>query len=69
MRLPARWTVLLASFVFFSFASAQGADVLKEGDVVAQFSVTTDQGKHMTSTDFGGKLLVLNFCHTHVYLA
>ncbi len=33
----------------------------KEGAKAPQFSIVTDQGKHVTPTSFGGKLLVLNF--------
>src|SRR4051812_5599585 len=31
------------------------------GDKAPEFRVTTETGKTITSTDFGGKLLVLNF--------
>lgn len=33
----------------------------KEGGAAPEFSVVTDQGKHVSPTEFGGKLLVLNF--------
>lgn len=36
----------------------------KEGDLAPEFSITTDDGKHITSTNFGGSLLVLNFWET-----
>ena len=35
-----------------------------EGDRAPAFSVSTDQGRHMTPTSFGGKVLVLNFWAT-----
>ncbi len=35
--------------------------VTKVGDRAPQFSVQTETGKTMTETNFGGKLLVLNF--------
>jgi peroxiredoxin len=31
------------------------------GDMAPQFSITTDQGKTITPTSFGGKTLILNF--------
>ncbi|MCU1295399.1 MAG: Redoxin domain protein [Bryobacterales bacterium] len=33
----------------------------KEGGSAPPFSVVTDRGKHVSPTEFGGKLLVLNF--------
>ena len=33
----------------------------KEGARAPEFAIVTDQGKHVTPTSFGGKLLVLNF--------
>lgn len=38
--------------------------VVKEGDKAPHFRVTTDQGKTVTPTDFGGRVLVLNFWAT-----
>lgn len=35
--------------------------VLNKGDRAADFSITTDNGKHITPADFGGSLLVWNF--------
>lgn len=35
-----------------------------ERDRAPAFSITTDQGKHITPTSFGGRLLVLNFWET-----
>ena len=35
--------------------------VIVVGDDAPRFSVTTDSGKTITRTDFGGRLLVLNF--------
>ena len=34
------------------------------GDTAPAFSVTTDQGRRITPTDFGGRVLVLNFWAT-----
>ena len=64
MRLPTRYTILLASVLVVGWASARGAVAVKEGDVAPQFSVTTDQGRHLTSTEYGARMLVLNFWHT-----
>ncbi len=38
--------------------------VVVQGDRAPNFSVTTDQGRTITPTNFGGKLLVLNFWAT-----
>ena len=35
--------------------------IVKVGDTAPKFSIVTDTGKTITPTDFGGKLLVLNF--------
>lgn len=35
--------------------------IIKVGDTAPKFSIVTDDGKTITPTDFGGKLLVLNF--------
>jgi cytochrome c biogenesis protein CcmG, thiol:disulfide interchange protein DsbE len=37
---------------------------VREGDLAPQFSVKTDQGREATPTNFGGKVLVLNFWAT-----
>lgn len=36
----------------------------KEGGQAPQFSITTDEGRRITATSFGGKILVLNFWAT-----
>ena len=36
----------------------------KEGGTAPEFSITTDQGRQVTPTSFGGKVLVLNFWAT-----
>jgi cytochrome c biogenesis protein CcmG/thiol:disulfide interchange protein DsbE len=38
--------------------------VAKEGDEAPKFSIRTDSGRTVSPTDFGGKLLVLNFWAT-----
>lgn len=39
--------------------------VAKEGDTAPKFSIRTDSGREVSQTDFGGKLLVLNFWATY----
>lgn len=46
------------------FAWAQTDNAPKDGDRAPNFSITTDQGKPVTPTAFGGNLLVLNFWET-----
>jgi peroxiredoxin len=46
------------------FAWAQTDHAPKEGDRAPNFSITTDQGKSVTPTAFGGNLLVVNFWET-----
>lgn len=38
--------------------------IVQKGDAAPKFSLTTDQGRTVTRSDFGGKLLVLNFWAT-----
>lgn len=38
--------------------------VVQAGDTAPEFTVTTNQGRVVKTTDFGGKLLVLNFWAT-----
>jgi peroxiredoxin len=38
--------------------------IIDKGDTAPSFAVTTDSGKRITRSDFGGKLLVLNFWAT-----
>jgi peroxiredoxin len=47
-----------------TFAWAQTDHTFKEGDQASNFSITTDQGKQVNPTAFGGNLLVLNFWET-----
>ncbi len=42
----------------------QAAPEVREGQPAPAFAVVTDNGKRITETNFGGKLLVLNFWHT-----
>jgi cytochrome c biogenesis protein CcmG, thiol:disulfide interchange protein DsbE len=38
--------------------------VVRVGDTAPEFEITTDNGRHITRSDFGGRLLVLNFWAT-----
>lgn len=53
-----------AALLLAPLAAAQTKNALKEGDGAPQFAITTDQGKAVTPTAFGGRLLVLNFWET-----
>ncbi|PYT85670.1 MAG: hypothetical protein DMG36_27345 [Acidobacteria bacterium] len=57
-------SILLVVLLFGCFAWAQTDHAPKEGDRAPNFSITTDQGKQITPTAFGGDLLVLNFWET-----
>ena len=57
-------SIALVGLLLSCFAWAQSDQGLKEGDRAPNFSITTDQGKRLTPTAFGGKLLVLNFWET-----
>ena len=55
--------VLTAAFLGVIVFSLRDTSA-KEGGTAPQFSLTTDQGEHITPTSFGGKVLVLNFWAT-----
>ena len=55
--------LLLAVFVYVIFDSFHERIVVV-GDSAPDFSITTDSGRTITNTNFGGKLLVLNFWAT-----
>ena len=56
-------TVLLAVFVYVIFDSFR-EKVVVVGDSAPDFSITADNGRTITTSNFGGKLLVLNFWAT-----
>lgn len=61
--LLAALAVLFVSFLYtirYSFEQR----VINKGDTAPSFSVTTDSGKKISRSDFGGKVLVLNFWAT-----
>jgi cytochrome c biogenesis protein CcmG/thiol:disulfide interchange protein DsbE len=56
-------TLLLGVFVYVIFDSFHERLVVV-GDSAPDFSITADNGRTMTNSNFGGKLLVLNFWAT-----
>jgi cytochrome c biogenesis protein CcmG, thiol:disulfide interchange protein DsbE len=61
--LLAIFAVLFAGFLFTIRHSFEQR-IIEKGDSAPGFSITTDSGKRITRSDFGGKLLVLNFWAT-----
>ncbi len=55
---------VLAVALIFVVAGTLQEKVVSEGDTAPNFSITTDQGRQITRSSFGGKLLVLNFWGT-----
>jgi cytochrome c biogenesis protein CcmG, thiol:disulfide interchange protein DsbE len=53
--------VVLAALLVWVVAGTLEAPVVNAGDRAPKFQVVTEDGKTLTPTDFGGKLLVLNF--------
>ena len=53
--------VALAGLLVWVVAGTLTTAVVNAGDRAPKFKVTTEDGKVLTPTDFGGKLLVLNF--------
>src|SRR5881396_58791 len=56
-------TLLLAVFVYVIFDSFHER-LVEVGDSAPDFSITADNGRTITNSNFGGKLLVLNFWAT-----
>jgi len=55
--------VMMAAFVGVLYLSLHD-NVVKAGDTAPDFSVQTQKGKTLTTRDFGGKLLLVNFWAT-----
>ena len=55
--------VLLAALAFVIVNSLRER-ITDVGDTAPSFSIVTDQGRRITPTSFGGRLLVLNFWAT-----
>jgi cytochrome c biogenesis protein CcmG, thiol:disulfide interchange protein DsbE len=56
--------VLLVALVLVIADRFQTDHITDVGDTAPAFSITTDQGHRITPTDFGGRVLVLNFWAT-----
>jgi len=56
--------VALLGLLVLAVADAIRYDVVKVGDKAPNFSIRTDNGLTVSRTNFGGKLLVLNFWAT-----
>jgi len=52
---------VLAAALVWVVSGTLEARVIKAGDMAPDFRVVTDSGKTLTRSDFGGKVLVLNF--------
>lgn len=59
-RLQVAALVLLAPLAWFVYDGLRERNV-NTGDSAPRFKVTTERGKVLTRSDFGGKVLVLNF--------
>ena len=55
--------VLLLALVFFIYDGVH-EKVVQVGDTAPAFRIATDHGRTISASDFGGKLLVLNFWAT-----
>jgi cytochrome c biogenesis protein CcmG/thiol:disulfide interchange protein DsbE len=53
--------VILAGILVWIVAGTLEAPVVNAGDTAPSFSVVTEDGKTITPSNFGGKLLVVNF--------
>src|SRR4051812_5907869 len=57
------FAALLAAFIY-TIHDAFEQKVVEAGESAPKFSITTESGMKVSQTDFGGKLLVLNFWAT-----
>jgi len=55
---------VLAILLVFVIYGAVYEHIVEAGDTAPQFTVTTDNGRVVSTSQFGGKLLVLNFWAT-----
>ncbi len=55
--------LLLAAFVFTIYRGLH-ENIVNVGDSAPNFSIATDSGRTISTSDFGGKVLVLNFWAT-----
>ncbi len=56
--------LLLVALAFVVGGAFSEPRVVQAGDTAPKFTLTTDQGRRITPTDFGGRVLVLNFWAT-----
>lgn len=56
--------VLLSAVLVFVLYTSIHERIVSVGDSAPQFSITADNGRTITASDFGGRLLVLNFWAT-----
>ncbi len=56
--------VALAGLLYFGIYQGIHEQVIGVGDTAPDFSITTDSGRTISASSFGGKLLVLNFWAT-----
>ena len=56
--------LLLAGGLCWVLAESMSDRVIEAGDKAPNFSIVTDDGRKISRSDFGGKLLVLNFWAT-----
>ncbi|MGA2594815.1 MAG: TlpA disulfide reductase family protein [Bryobacteraceae bacterium] len=61
--LKAGIVLLLAAFVFVLYASIHER-IIGVGDTAPEFTLTADNGRNVSVSHFGGRLLVLNFWAT-----
>lgn len=62
--LQASLAALVAVFLFVVSDAFREPHIVEAGDKAPSFKVTTEDGRTLTRSDFGGKLLVLNFWGT-----
>jgi cytochrome c biogenesis protein CcmG, thiol:disulfide interchange protein DsbE len=63
LQIQAVAAVLLAALCFFLYDAMREPNV-ETGDSAPSFKLVTDKGKQISTKDFGGKVLVLNFWAT-----
>jgi cytochrome c biogenesis protein CcmG, thiol:disulfide interchange protein DsbE len=61
--LKASIVLLLAAFVWVLYGSIHQR-VIEQGDTAPNFTITADNGRTISASNFGGRLLVLNFWAT-----
>lgn len=68
MRIESARSFVTAAFatalMLTASAAAQESEILQKSQRTPRFAFKTEQGKRVTATSFGGKLLVLNFWET-----